>query len=240
MLKYKDCAVPGYEREPEEVIKNDGGKLCGEIMAGLIEPGPLEASQKERASEVLTQAFHDDPMWTYIFPDSNERARSLHNLWQALVGYCLVYGEVTTTPQVKGVACWLSPGNTEQTFWRSLRTGLGFVRVVLKFEADSRGRFLDVMNFADAEHKRLMKTPHWYLWALGVEPDSQGQGVGGRLIQPVLVRAAAEGLPCYLETQTEGNVAFYRKRGFEVLSEAEMPGTRLKVWMMLKEPPRRT
>ena len=84
-------------------------------MVRLIEPVLLEASEKGRASEVLAQAFHDDPMWTYIFPDSDERARSLHNLWQALVGYCLVYGEVYTTPQAKGVACWLAPGNTEQT-----------------------------------------------------------------------------------------------------------------------------
>jgi len=107
-------------------------------MDGLIEPITLETSQKERASEVLTQAFHDDPMWTTIFPEKEERARSLQNLWQALVGYCLVYGEVYTTTQVAGAACWLSPGNTELTLWRSLRTGLGFVRAVMKYEGEAR------------------------------------------------------------------------------------------------------
>ena len=205
-------------------------------MDGLIEPITLDVSQKGRASEVLTQAFHDDPMWTIIFPEKEERTRSLGWLWEALVGYCLVYGEVYTTSQVKGAACWLAPGNTEQTLWRSLRTGLGFVRAVMKFEADSRGRFMNVMNYADAEHKRLMKTPHWYLWALGVEPNSQGQGVGGRLIQPVLARADAEGLPCYLETETEGNVVFYQKRGFDVLSAGEVPGHGVKIWTMVKKP----
>ena len=236
MLKYRHCAGSDSGREPEEVIGNDGGKLCGEIMVWLSEPVPLDTSQKERASEVLTHAFHNDPMWTYIFPDADERARSLYNLWQALIGYCLVYGEVYTTPQLKGVACWLAPGNTEQTLWRLLRTGLGFVRAVMKYEGEARSRFMGVLSYTDSEHKRIMKTPHWYLWALGVEPDSQRQGVGCRMIQPVLAHAAAEDLPCYLETQTEGNVVFYRKRGFQVLSEAEVPGTGMKVWAMVKKP----
>ena len=95
---------------------------------------------------------------------------------------------------------------------------------------------MNVMNYADAEHKRLMKTPHWYLWALGVEPNSLGLGVGGRLIQPVLARADAEGLPCYLETETEGNVVFYQKRGFDVLSAGEVPGHGVKIWTMVKKP----
>ena len=205
-------------------------------MDGLIEPITLDVSQKGRASEVLTQAFHDDPMWTTIFPEKEERTRSLGWLWEALVGYCLVYGEVYTTSQVKGVACWLAPGNTELTLWRSLRTGFGFVRAVMKYEGEARRRFMGVMNYTDAEHKRLMKTRHWYLWALGVEPNSQGQGVGGRLIQPVLARADAEGLPCYLETETEGNVVFYQKRGFDVLSAGEVPGHGVKIWTMVKKP----
>lgn len=205
-------------------------------MDGLIEPITLETSQKERASEVLTQAFHDDPMWTTIFPDADERARSLQNLWQALVGYCLVYGEVYTTTQVQGAACWLAPGNTELTFWRSLRTGFGFVRAVMKYEGDSRRRFLDVVDFMDNQHKLLMDRAHWYLWALGVAPEYQGQGVGGRLIQPVLGRAEAKSLPCYLETQTEGNVVFYQKRGFDVLSVGVVPGYGVKIWTMVKKP----
>ena len=205
-------------------------------MAGLIDPVFLEASQKERASEVLTEAFHDDPMWTTIFPDSTERARSLGWLWEALMGYCLVYGEVYTTAEVRGAACWLSPGNTELNFWRSLRTGLGFMRAVMKYEGDSRRRFLDAVDYMDKVHKSLMKRPHWYLWALGVAPEYQGQGIGGTLIQPVLARSDAEGLPCYLETQNEANVAFYQKRGFEVLSETGIPGQDVRVWAMLKEP----
>lgn len=205
-------------------------------MVGRNSVVSLDVSQKERANLVLTKAFMDDPMYTYIIPDSDERQASLGRLWQALVNYTMVYGEIYTTPEVKGVACWLSPGNTQQTFWRMLRTGMGFTRAVMKFKAEARKRFLEIMNYADKEHQRLMPGPHWYLWAIGVEPDYQGQGIGGSLIQPVLSRAEEAGLPCYLETQTEANVAFYQKRGFEVLSAGEVPGHGVMAWTMAREP----
>jgi hypothetical protein len=35
-------------------------------------------------------------------------------------------------------------------------------------------------------------------------------------------RADAAGVPCYLETGTDSNIAFYQKRGFEVIGQAEL------------------
>ena len=47
------------------------------------------------------------------------------------------------------------------------------------------------------------------------------------------------GLPCYLETETHENVAYYRHHGFEVRSEwdvstADSPGPHM--WGMLRPP----
>ena len=53
-------------------------------------------------------------------------------------------------------------------------------------------------------------------------------------MQPVLARAEAEKLPCYLETSTEKNVAFYSKRGFTVVNEGVVPGSDLHVWAMMR------
>jgi GNAT superfamily N-acetyltransferase len=59
---------------------------------------------------------------------------------------------------------------------------------------------------------------------LGVGPEWQGQGVGSQLLQSVLARADADGVPCYLETGTEPNLRFYRRHGFEVAIEDDVPG----------------
>jgi hypothetical protein len=44
----------------------------------------------------------------------------------------------------------------------------------------------------------------------------------------------AEGEIAFLETETAANVVFYRRLGFEVVSEAELPG--LPLWFMRREP----
>jgi len=95
----------------------------------------LAATQTSQAVEVLTRAFQNDPMYVQIFPDEDERARSMSWLWDAVIRYSLVYGEVHTTPGVGGLACWLSPGNAQITFWRMLRTGLRLQRAVMRFRA---------------------------------------------------------------------------------------------------------
>jgi len=173
-------------------------------------------------------------MWSRIFPEALKREQSLRRMWVALIKYCLLYGEVYTTPAVKAVACWLSPGNTRTTFWRMLRSGM--IPVVMRFRRDTRKRFLDLVSYLDERHKRLMTGPHWYLWALAVEPTYQGQGIGGRLIEPVLTRADERGVPCYLETQLERNVAFYKRRGFEIVWQGEVPQRELMLWTMIREP----
>jgi ribosomal protein S18 acetylase RimI-like enzyme len=205
-------------------------------MTQSKEPIRLAKSQKAQAAQVLARAFMVDPVYSALFPDSSERERALGHLFGAVTGYSLVYGLVHTTPGVEGVACWLSPGNTEVTLWRILRTGLGLQWAVARFNPNARRQFLAALAYMDEIHKREVPGPHWYLWALGVEPGCQGQGIGGRLIQPVLTQADEDRVPCYLETETERNVAFYQKRGFEVVTDGVVPGQGFRIWTMLRGP----
>jgi ribosomal protein S18 acetylase RimI-like enzyme len=209
-------------------------------MTEQIEPIRLMASQKDQASEVLTGAFLDDPLYLQIFPDIDERSRSLRRLFGAVIGYASKYGQVHTTPSLEGAICWLSPGNTRVTFWRMLRAGLEFQRAVATFRGDTRRQLLDALAYTDEVHKRLMAGPkldsHWYLWALGVSPASQGRGIGGALLRPALAWSDSAGDPCYLETLNERNLAFYQRQGFEVRSEEVVPGVELRVWSMIREP----
>ena len=55
-------------------------------------------------------------------------------------------------------------------------------------------------------------------------------------MRPILARAGAEGLPCYLETQNERNVPFYERHGFEVVSDGEVPKRGLRGWAMVGDP----
>jgi ribosomal protein S18 acetylase RimI-like enzyme len=194
----------------------------------------FEAAQRDQAAEMLARAFREDPIYTALFSDPDELHRSTRSLWRGVLKYCLMFGEVYTTPDVKGAAAWVCPGN-DMNLWRTIRSGFAMMRAVAPWSRDARGRLLNTLGPLDAIHKQVVQEPHWYLWVLGVDPGAQGQGIGGKLVAPVLDRADRDGTPCYLETETEWNVAFYRRRGFEVVHEAVVPGETFTMWSMLRK-----
>jgi ribosomal protein S18 acetylase RimI-like enzyme len=198
----------------------------------------LEKQHRARAVESLARAFHNDPMWTCILPDDETRPQLLRPMWEALIRFAAIYGDTYTTTGGEGASCWVAPENGKMTVWKMIRTGFGLPRSMMRMPKEARERFFGMMRFLDAQHKRLMTGPHWYLWVLGVDPEAQGRGIGGALIRPTLERAEANGAACYLETQTESNVAFYRKRGFDILLEAREPVGDLPIWFMARPPDR--
>jgi ribosomal protein S18 acetylase RimI-like enzyme len=205
-------------------------------MIRSYEPIRLEEQHFKRASEVIGRAFQDDPAWKYLVPDDARRLRLLPSFFSIVVRYGLLYGEVYTTPALEGVACWLPPGNTTPLFSHLVRIGFRHASLGLELGWAGFRRYTATEAYDDAVHKQSAAGRHWYLWALGVDPPCQGQGIGGMLMQPVLARAEADGLPCYLETSNERNVPFYRKHGFMAVSEGVVPKTNLSVWAMLRKP----
>ncbi len=84
----------------------------------------------------------------------------------------------------------------------------------------------------DARHPT---SPHMYLAVLGTDPSAQGRGIGSALLAPVLRQCDEDGVPAYLESSKERNVAFYARHGFRVREELPLPrGPRM--WLMWREP----
>ena len=75
---------------------------------------------------------------------------------------------------------------------------------------------------------------HWHVGPVGVEPGLQGRGVGAAVMRLLGDALDAEGEVAFLETETPANVVFYRRLGFEVVSEAHLTG--LDFWFMRREP----
>ena len=88
----------------------------------------------------------------------------------------------------------------------------------------------------DMDRRHPMQRSHAYLWFLGVRPEAQGHGVGSRLLKAATDRLDAAAEPAYLETQTERNVGFYRRHGFEVISERRARPDAPMMWSMWRDP----
>jgi len=201
-------------------------------VSSAPQPRRLQSSEVDHAIGVLARAFRDDPTMVYLQPDPAKRLQVLPWAIGLTVHYGHRFGEVYVSPDGDGIACWLLPGRTELTFGGLIRAGA--LQAPLRMGIGGTRRMLALVQYIDGVHERCAKLPHWYLGMLGVEPTRQGQGVGGRLIGPILTRAAAEGLACYLETQNARNLPFYQKHGFTVVHEGLVPGSDLRSWAMLR------
>lgn len=191
----------------------------------------LEESRLGEASDVLARAFHDDPAWTWLFPDDARRRRLLP--WLFRVGFEVTAADVWTTGGlVRGAARWLPPGRPAMRLGPTLRA---LVATPFRLGASTTpflayGRAVEALR-ADAE-----PGPHWYLAGIGVDPRSQRQGIGSALIAPGVEAAARDGLPTVLLTNNEGNLAFYERHGFAVVREEETPRGGPNAWAMVKSP----
>ena len=71
------------------------------------------------------------------------------------------------------------------------------------------------LRYTMAVEKARPRTEHWYLCLLATDPMAWRRGVGTGLMEPALEMVDGDGLPAYLETQKEANLAYYRRFGFE-------------------------
>ncbi len=192
-----------------------------------------------RAADVLSRAFQSDPFFDYVLPMPQVQSEVLPSFFRVVARYSAVYGQLDLAPDDCGAACWLRPGHTVPTAGRMLRLGRPpwrLWRSLARLGMGGARRLSTLVAYADEQHRRLMPDGHWYLWALGVEPARQRQGVGAGLLGTGLARADADRKPCYLETNNALNVLFYQKYGFRVVHCGQPAGHLVTFWTMRRDP----
>ena len=96
--------------------------------------------------------------------------------------------------------------------------------------------FLAYGRAVEALRAEAMPGPHWYLAGIGVDPSAQRRGIGTALLEPGLEAAARSGLPAVLLTNSEANLPFYERHGFEVVRRDQTPKGGPQAWAMVKAP----
>ncbi len=199
----------------------------------------LPGDRLSEAAGVLARSYQDHPNFIDFFPDEKVRAQALPHVCTAGLRDAFGFGHVYAAMrggEVVGVAAWLPPGAFPLSVRRQLRVLPDMVRIL----ATAPRSTLRLPRFMTNVSRRHPEQPYWYLENVGVEPAMQGLGAGTRLLEPVLALADGAGQPCYLETQTERNVAWYHKLGFEI-RDAEVSFTTggPPNWTMLRHPRQR-
>lgn len=188
------------------------------------------------AGAVLGRAFHGTDQWAAVFPDAGVRQHKLQQMFTGTVRLVYAAGGVAErTAGFEAVALWLAPGRNIG-FWPMLRSGFASAGFTVTPPFPNTRRLTAMMLQFDRHRKRLMPDPHWYLMALGVDPEQQRRGYGGALVGHGIRRAEAASVPIYVETESGPNVAFYEALGFDVLDEIVIDAYDLPFTLLIRRP----
>jgi len=194
----------------------------------------LTGKDRDAGAAVLGRAFTEYELLQYYFHDETERRAVAVTFGFVALSVCLKYGEVyASSAKMEGVSAWLPPGKAPFGGWQIIRSVP--LSVLFRFGRQGASRMQAYGRYVDNLHRKLVPYPHWYLQIIGVDPKYQGQRFSSQLIRPMLERINREHLSCFLETNTEKNVAIYRRFGFEVVSEDKIPGTEVTSFAMLRK-----
>lgn len=180
--------------------------------------------------DLLGDAFQDDPIWQWVAPDTRRRDAHLGSMFANVIRPRVRAGLAFTTPDDGGVAVWSEPGNWKLSWREELTSAIPAVRTI------GFGRLRAAFSALTRFDRLHPDEPHWYLAFLAANAKRRGRGYGSALITPMLERADAEGLPCYLESSKPENLPFYNRFGFEVIDEFHIGDDSPPMWAMWREP----
>ena len=197
---------------------------------------PLDRSDSVRAGEVMGRAFYHTDQWASLLPDPNVRQKKLEQMCAGTVKLTYAAGGlVETTTGFEAVAMWLPPGKSIG-LWPVVKSGFASARFVVTPPFPNLRRLTATMRQFDDIHHEQMPDPHWYLLALGVDPESQRSGYGTALVSKGIERANRDNRPIYVETETEANASFYERLGFETLDEITIEAIGMPFSLMIRRP----
>jgi GNAT superfamily N-acetyltransferase len=195
----------------------------------------LRKADIKQAARVLTDSFQQYPLLVQKYPDESQRNKAAYYFFLVIVGYGIRWGEVyAASPRMEGIAVWYRSEHFPMRFRKILRSVP--LSALLGFPWSGVGRLQKAAEFVEVRHQLTAPAGHWFLDSVGVLPQYQGKGYGGKLIRAMLVRTDRESLPVYLDTMDEADVRRYEHFGFKVIDKSPVPKTTLTNWSMLREP----
>lgn len=184
---------------------------------------------------MATEAFADDPFFCFLSPGERIRRRGLRIYFRAAVAYLGERGHVLGARQdgrLVGVAAFIRPGGYPLPVGTQLRQAAASFRAL----AARPPALVAGSQYLLAMDKAHPREPIWYLELLAVDPSAQRRGYGGALQEQVYAQADRDQLASYLETQKEANLAYYRRFGYEVVTELRPVRNGPPLWTMRREP----
>jgi len=185
-----------------------------------------------RMAATLAAAYPDYRWTSWALPEDGraQRLSRWAELWGALVP--VLEGTAWVTDDVSSVAAWTAPDAAEPA---------ADVRAVVDRDLPRVFGARQPVVLASARLGALGRPdePHWWLTAVGTRPAARHAGLGAAVLQPVIERCDAEGVPAAATVYTSTVVRWLQRSGFAVThSTRTAVDHELPVWTLVRQPRR--
>jgi ribosomal protein S18 acetylase RimI-like enzyme len=202
------------------------------MMEGMTERTEIDiraatAADHAAVVRVLSEAFADDPVFSWIYPDPATRAAVLPGFFALFAEHSSRLDGDLIAGDGHGAAVWVPPGESLVAPEHEEAFGVAIVGL----SPGDAERLVASDEVFEAAHPT---EPHWYLSLLGVADAHQGRGVGSALLRAATERSDRAGMPSYLEATKAENRRLYERHGFVVTDELRLPDGP-PVWAMWRE-----
>ncbi len=178
-----------------------------------LEPRLAQPGDADAMTATITTAFHNDPLWSWVFFDEAQRPGQFMVWWRLFVDAALRNEWTWVTPGCEAVALWVPPGRPELGPDEEAR----LPSLLKEFVGAHARTAMEVLLQFEAMHPR--DEPHYYLSIVATHSEHRGRGIGVALLAQNLARIDAEHLPAYLESSNPANLERYQRLGFEPIGE---------------------
>lgn len=194
-------------------------------MSDAFEIRSATIEEADATVACIVAAFLTDPIARFAALSPHTHGITMARATHAFGGASFAAGTAFVDSTFCGAALWMPPGFHPD--------GEELERVFR--ETAHPAHLDDLLGTFEEMDECHPREPHWYLPLLGVDPHSQGRGLGAALMHHALTQCDAAGLPAYLESSNPRNIPLYLRHGFEVLGEIQV-GAGPLVTPMLRPP----
>jgi ribosomal protein S18 acetylase RimI-like enzyme len=197
------------------------------LMPNQSEVFVKKASADDAAlvGEIMADAFGADPVGKWISPNP-EYPRWC---WSMVVPFLIPHNEVYIVGDGLGAAMWVPP-EAKLNIRPNLATLWNLWR---RFGVRSILRLSRLISMMEKQHP---KDHHYYLLAIGVRPESRGQGIGSALLEHILNQCDRRKMGAYLENSNSLNLTLYERHGFKVRYKIDLHHNGPSLWLMYRDP----
>lgn len=171
-------------------------------------------SEIEVVAAIMDKGFEADPTVNWA-ATKRDFVTSHHKFVEVCAKPAFDVGGVHVFTDFSGASIWYPPG-----------VGLDETELARVFSnAERPDRVASFFALLEACEEFRPQMSYWELELLAIDPEQQAQGRGAKLLEYGLEICDRERAPVYLESSNPGNLSFYRRHGFELLAEVQLPGT---------------